>query len=333
MKKSIIAMAVAGALAVPAIASADATLYGRLSVGVVKDTSTKANIGENGELPNLFGVRGSSDVGMDGTVGIYNFEYGVGDTQNSNPTLRTANVGLTGDWGTVLGGSMSALHDGWARDVASPMNSQVADYVTIGQGFSPARVDRTVAYVSPSFSGFQFGTAIAASSAASDKSVDWYHAAARYTYEGLYIGLSHLHYASDVFKNELNGPLTAPMSSDEYDADRSIPAKAATALGVSYDFGVASIAAGYSHINLQDDGNYKPWNLGATYNVTEATTLAVTYANHRDVGKAWAAEVQHDLSNMAHVWVGYGRANSDLRDEESIGLAKNRVTAGMQINF
>jgi len=114
---------------------------------------------------NRLGVKGSEDLG-NGLKAIYQIELGINmANQNENLvdnndgiTYRNTFVGLAGDWGTALIGR----HDTPLKISTSKLDlfsDTMADYNgTIG--FQDLRADNAIAYVSPSWSGFQLAAAI-----------------------------------------------------------------------------------------------------------------------------------------------------------------------------
>ena len=309
MKKSIIAMAVAGALAVPAIASADATLYGHVMMAVDKESDSKLEIGAQGNSESRIGLRGTADTGIDGLTAIYNIEFGVNTNQtaygdDSANALRTrlANAGLTGDFGTVLLGSQWTPHWSWVTSKTDVMLSSAFSTVrpTDGDIF---RVSDSAAYVSPNFGGFQVAAAVVANGADNTKTTDVHHVAAKYDNGGLGLAISYVDFTNT-------------------DAD-------AWAFSAGYDFGVATVAMTYAENTNAADNTVKPFELAATYKVTDATTLKGVYADHRNSQKGYAVEVQHDLSNMVNTFVGYGYANSDLRDAGTDKV----LSTGLRVRF
>ena len=332
MKKSIIAMAVAGALAVPAIASADATLYGHVMMAVDKAKDQKITIGTGGNSESRIGLRGTAETGVDGLTAIYQYEFGVTTNQTSyepleremgvltgaqnRNTLRTrlAHVGLTGDWGTAVVGTQWAPHYSWVTATTDVMMSSAA--TVLRSTDVVYRVDNTLAYVSPDLNGLQLAAAVSGNSANSDKNADFVHVAAKYGIAGFSGGLSYIDFNSkDAFE----------------------PAKDVTAASLSYETGPFFIGATYSHLRIDGASNYKPWDIAATYSVTDATTLKVAYADFRDGAKGYGIEAQHDLSNMVNMFVGYGNANSDLRDRVAntvSGATYNSVfSTGLRVRF
>jgi predicted porin len=207
MNKKLITLAVAAAMVAPAAAMADATLYGKLHQSIdylsqddyevlVFDEDTERFvpvsidgfsgwainrtdgriIPGNGPVgpSNRIGVKGSEDLG-NGLKAIYQVELGVtlsdrdyfptnGDRGNGL-NMRNAFVGLAGGWGTFLVGR----HDTPLKISTGKLDlfaDTMADY-NGPLGFVDLRVDNAVAYISPSFSGFQFMGAMHAGGAGS----------------------------------------------------------------------------------------------------------------------------------------------------------------------
>ena len=327
MKKSIIAMAVAGALAVPAIASADATLYGWMTMAVDKEKNEKLHVNSDGNSPSRIGLRGTADTGIDGLTALYQYEFGVNQTNGGRTlnvldedgertgdtvggagslTTRLANVGLTGNFGTALFGTQWAPQYSWVTGTTDVMMSSAA-YRPTDLGIY--RVNNTAAYVSPDFNGLQLAAAVSANSDFEDKNADFYHVAAKYNANGLHAAIGYIDFES----------------SDAFGALSST-----TAIALSYDFGPATVAATYSYLKTDGADNYKPWDLAATYSLTDATTLKATYGDYKNSQKAYAVEVQHDLSNMVNTFVGYGHANSNARENET---ANSVFSTGLRVRF
>jgi predicted porin len=115
---------------------------------------------------NRVGFKGSEDLGG-GLKAIYQVELGVyltdqnGKIADGEPgyiKFRNTFVGLAGDWGTLLVGR----HDTPEKIATAKLDlfsDTLADY-NHTLGFADVRADNTVAYISPSFSGFQFAGAV-----------------------------------------------------------------------------------------------------------------------------------------------------------------------------
>ncbi|WPL14547.1 porin [Thiorhodovibrio litoralis] len=196
MKKKLITMAVAAAMAAPAAAMAEAIIYGKLHVSIDYADVTNAyqtpvfapdgrkvvdgvdfnGWGVNGQgsyMPGQsraqrVGVKGSEDIG-NGLKAIYQFEMGfamgasddnIPGGNNNSFSVRNSFVGLAGSFGSVLVGR----HDTPLKISTGKLDmfaDTMADYNgTVG--FNGLRVDNAIAYISPSFSGFQFMGALVA---------------------------------------------------------------------------------------------------------------------------------------------------------------------------
>jgi predicted porin len=117
---------------------------------------------------NRLGVKGSEDLG-NGLKAIYQIEFGVemaeegGSARNAasgsgdSLSMRNSFVGFAGGWGTALVGR----HDTPLKISTGKLDlfgDTMADYNgTIG--FADRRVDNAIAYISPSFAGFQLAAA------------------------------------------------------------------------------------------------------------------------------------------------------------------------------
>lgn len=112
MKKSLIAMAVAGVVAAPATASA-AEVYGRVNVAVQQQNDDAAPA--DGELSlqdisSRFGAQGSEDLG-NGLTAFYRYEFSVDATGATGFAAndRLSYAGLEGDFGRVEAGQIWSL--------------------------------------------------------------------------------------------------------------------------------------------------------------------------------------------------------------------------------
>jgi predicted porin len=194
MNKKLLTLAVAAAMAAPAIASAEAIMYGKLNMSVdyfdveqnalvrspydgrlypstvqsFKGWTLNGTNGAGSSRANRLGVKGSEDLG-NGLKAIYQIEFGVrmaneadNDIDNGDAdsavTMRNSFVGLAGDWGTFLVGR----HDTPLKISTGKLDlfsDTVADYNgTVG--FDDIRADNAIAYISPSWNGLQFAGAV-----------------------------------------------------------------------------------------------------------------------------------------------------------------------------
>ncbi len=186
MNKKLMALAVAGALAAPAAAFAQASnvqLYGRANLGIDTWSATGATAGSASDLKSRtrvydsgsrLGVRGTEDLGG-GLRAIFVIESGVnidaGTTTNQNSTVPNASagtlasrdsyVGLAGGWGDVRFGRQSIY---WVsgpngQTGANYINNEIGWYngASMGRVAGPsARISNVMSYNSPTWSGFNF---------------------------------------------------------------------------------------------------------------------------------------------------------------------------------
>ena len=152
MKKSIIALAVAGALTAPMIAQADATLYG---VAQFRATDRDQSTLDFKMAKTRLGVKGTVDNDIEGLTTGFQFEWEfngngtiTGSTASDNTTVRKSLVYMKGGFGQLTFGRQN-----------NPVNQGEAMTDILGQEsawghVTPDRIGKAVTYVSPSFGGF-----------------------------------------------------------------------------------------------------------------------------------------------------------------------------------
>lgn len=154
MNKTIIAMAVAGVMAAPMAAQADATVYGKVHVSVDMmdyDNDTLENNNVLASNSSRIGFKGSEDLGG-GLKAIWKLESGIAvDGESGSLSARNRYVGLSGGWGTVLGGKHDTPVKGLSRKVEL-FPEYLGDIRNTTMGWDQ-RTDNTIAYISPKFGG------------------------------------------------------------------------------------------------------------------------------------------------------------------------------------
>ncbi|QAB14696.1 porin [Hydrogenovibrio thermophilus] len=165
MKKNIVALAVASAIAAP-VAMADApTVYGQINMALeqasVKDSNGDKYKADSGTQVNSrnsrIGIKGASDLG-NGLKAVYKAEFKVNIDSSGGLGNRNQYVGLAGGFGTVLMGRhdtpMKMIQ---AKDLFN--DAGLADNKPISGGLGAlgsggeVRASNVLAYVSPSFGG------------------------------------------------------------------------------------------------------------------------------------------------------------------------------------
>lgn len=178
MKKSLIALAVAGTFAAPAAfaATANVDVYGRMNVSIEDSNGTNVTP-QVTDRQSFVGFKGSEDLGG-GLKAIWQIEQTISGNADGigggSLAGRNSFVGLSGGFGTVLAGRHDTPYK-LSTGRLDPFADTVADYngdggalgTTGKDGFTQLvhathdhRSNNAVAYISPNFSGFSFAAAL-----------------------------------------------------------------------------------------------------------------------------------------------------------------------------
>lgn len=326
MKKSLIALAVAGAMTAPMVAQADATLYGSFRAALHSAEDTDLDLRDES---TRVGIKGDVDLGLEDTKGLFHWEANFSTTDDyagtstGNIASRLAYLGATGSWGTALVGRQYHPHYLLVNLVTSPFDSATADageWNQLGNNVHK-REQNTVAYHSPVMGGFQVigGAVIAADNSddngVADSNMDGYNIAAKYTVGDLYVAASYGDVQEDV----------AGTTSDIE----------TWGLATSYKVADLGLAAKYEVQEISGTYDKTAWELAATYDIG-ATQLQARYSDYEEdvadaEGSQWAVGVQHKLGNKGRVWVNYFDFDSDA---EALSAAnKDRLAIGYRVDF
>ncbi len=287
MKKSLIALAVAGAMTAPMIAQADATLYGSLRVKLVDTDSVNMDIDDNS---SRIGIKGSSEL-FSGAKAIYRFEQAVSTEAGAWSNGRLAYIGATGSAGTVQVGRMWTPYALWTvftTDIVDNGTSGDSGYV-IGAHRTP----ETLAYISPVMGGFQFAGAVLMSDDANDadnENVDVSHAAAKFEAAGFMAALSYLGFEGGTYDDVVS-------------------------MGLSYTAGDLYLGARYEDRDLVMADDQDAWELAGSYTMGNTTLLANYIDDDRLTDQLWSLEAQQKLGKQARVfasWVDYGNDDNGV---------------------
>ncbi|MGE4502884.1 MAG: porin [Thiomicrospira sp.] len=170
MKKNILAIAIASAVATPVAFANAPTVYGQFNMAVEFKNEEGNNVVHRN---SRVGIKGSEDLG-NGLKAVYQAEGTLansgrnGNWSNTFAFDRNTFAGIAGGFGTVVMGRhdtplrMIQPNDGFADSLLGGNNrSAFTGLSTSGED----RLDNVLAYISPSFGGVQF--AVAGSSATS----------------------------------------------------------------------------------------------------------------------------------------------------------------------
>lgn len=229
MKKHLIAAAVAAAVAAPLMAQ-NVQIYGAVDMGIQNYDGGATNLtrGAQGILnTNRIGFKGSEDLG-NGLKAEFQLQQGFSDVVNAfgAGTSEEAWVGLSGGFGHIRIGTtdMSGLQglDSTVSQAGNLANSpSIGPLLSVVSGEDGADTNNTVRYISPVFNGFQIDAGYTSGNAATaiaDGNVA--ETSVLFSYKvgnlGVYLG-----------QHDVDGVTVAK--------------KDYRALGVRYDFGMASI--------------------------------------------------------------------------------------------
>ncbi len=352
MKKSLIALAVAGAFAAPAFAaSSNVDFYGQFRVSV-DHLNNSIGWGMNDETSRI-GFKGAEDLGG-GLKAIYQWESGfnagVSGAGNSTGTnsagtltggmpagglgnQRDTFVGLSGDFGTVVAGrhdtpyKMAGSADLFADTLADAQNGGARCIIC-----EDLRVNNAIAYVSPDMSGLSIVGAIVpgnfTNNTAGTKSLN---------------GLSDAYSLAGMYNN---GPMkvTAGYENLGNYVGNAAGASSQNAwkLNGAYTIGDLKLSATYEKIsnaggvsaNSQTD-----YLLSAAYGMGPIT-LAAQYGKKNPSGNAnnttdTTVGVVYGLSKRTSTYVGYAHygVDSGINLTGTAGQALNALTMGMNHSF
>ena len=326
MNKKLLSIAVAASIVAPMVASADATLYGRLRNSVtyndyqdpVNADGTDATGGDPEEQWDVesqssrLGVKGSEDLG-NGLKAIYQIELEMNTSENGSTSrprdgvdtfgTRLGYVGLQGDWGTV------AIGRQWTPYYGSVDKFDVYDVGGFNDTYiGLTRIGDTLAYISPSWSGFSGKLALImsdesgtfAGSGGNDvdsDNIDAWNASIDYDNGPFEIGLSYLKLNGEddpgfdadywqaggaikyTFRNmfALIGSYEYQEGNDENGSSNEEDRKAGTIMG-EYYFGNNTLRAHWGRI---DDDNIEKkdyqWAIGLKHNFSKRTSVHIEY--------------------------------------------------------
>lgn len=277
MQKKLIALAVAGLASTAAFAQTNVTIYGLVDYGyayrwdgrdagsainnagqTVRSSGTpnsQSQLNGGQSLGNRIGFKGTEDLG-NGLKAVFLLEQGfmldTGTQQTSGSQFtRQAYMGLSGNFGTVVGGRLYTPHytfvsglDPFGAGTVGRYNNVYSNFPTLGNTGNvgdPVRVDNAVAYISPSFLGGLTATLAYSNNAAGQE-----EASSTSANNTVYAGL--LKYD--------NGPITVGVNYHYINAGSRLSDATPTVLGIksvqnatlggSYDFKVVKVMALYS---------------------------------------------------------------------------------------
>ena len=306
MKKTMIAMAVAGVVAAP-MASADVSISGVVEQTFMNDDASTT--GWTSETFNMLNFKASEDLGNGMTAfAKYNFldkDGATGGTTNGDNV-----VGLSGDFGTIILGTMEDFTEGKAMSRMS-MNGPAG--IEAGNA-NATRTAGGMAYVSPTISGLTFGVAgFAGQSTTGTENLD----------------------ATDVMIHYVNGPLDIIVTSETQDKDGSLTTSSdddqtTTVLGVSYAFGdlkvgMLTVDEDNSESAASDDSEdvmvRADYTMGNnTFSIGHLNNESSTAAGVKSDIDITTVEIKHAFSARTNAYIGMKDHETASNNATYVGL-------------
>ena len=286
-------------------------------------------------LGNYIGFKGSEDLGNGTSLGFV-AEFGFGSETGTNAVTRLANLSLSGDWGTLIGGRVGGARYSFTNMYDPFGGKGVANAGSIfgGHGVSQADyADNAIVYVTPELApglkllgaytfslsnadgggerGLGSDTCGSGSNARTCGNVQLYAIAALYNQGPLSITLD--------YENAKVPGLAA--------GGINLNAEQIWVVGGSYDFGVIKPMAYYEHIaddlRALPSDNYQGYILGATAPVSDQMLVKGSYVHHMHDGigscNKYGVGVDYNLSKRTRFF-------ADVTKIENSGVAQCRVS-------
>jgi predicted porin len=276
MKKSLIALAVAGAMTAPVVAQADATLYGKFEMRLKSVTDQDLNL-ESDDF--RVGLKGDVDLGLENTKGIFGYETEINpeanndetafnDTYDAGLTARKAFVGATGGWGTVLAGRFANPAEAVIGYTDNLSEDTYAD-------LNPDHLGAALAYVTPTVSGLSGYVAAVMEGEGNDTNsdADGYLVGADYAMGGLNLSVAYW---------DVNSDYSGTVADWDY-----------LGVGASYTFGATTLGATYQERDENGTDN-EIYGVKVSHTI-DALTLAANY-HEADDEAASGFDNQYSLS-------------------------------------
>lgn len=343
MKKTLLALAVAGVIAAPA-AMAEVTVYGLAHVSIDRNDFTDWDANNDGRdnddkdlavtsRASRVGVKAAEDLGG-GLKAVAQMEWQVdmSDTNGAgNITSRNQIVGLAGGFGTIAVGRHDTPYK-MSTGSLDVFADTAADYnAIIGMGGLENRANNAIAYLSPDFNGLSFQAAAVAAENDEDTTA-----------------------ATSVAVQYKAGPLFAAAAVESFEDAGANKGVSGTRVGVGYDAGVAKVGLVYESASDADftllpentdvgnaavgftDDDYTAWLVNAAIPVGGSNAVIAEYgmASWDDADtdvSLMAVGFAHNFSKTASAYIAYGAVDVDVSTGDD--PSQSIVTAGAVVKF
>jgi predicted porin len=329
MNKKLMAVAVAGALAAPAMAFAQAStvqIYGLLNAeyGFFSQPDTGAGVNR----PNADGFNsGASRIGFKGEEKLgsgmsawfqceSDIRFLAGSTRTSGSWCdRNSALGLKGGFGNFFLGTWdSPLKQAVAKTrILNETGWLGAQYLLLTANYDASRRNAySINYVTPNMGGFTARAQVTSTNDQFDSTAT--------NRKGRILGFG---------ADYTGGPLTVAVGYDRADDNRAIGTISGAkdthwGLGATYTFGPVKAGLTYTASKAEAAGvevKKKAWNLAADWQVTAAGTVRVGYTQADDFkgtftapdsgAKQWQIGYNHALSKRTTAGIAYVKLDND----------------------
>jgi len=367
MKKTVLAVAVAAALATPFVAHADTILYG--SARVELDYIDEDPVDSYWDVVNSasrLGVRGSEDLGG-GLSAIYQYEFGVDMTEGGNfNSNRPKYVGLKGGFGQLTLGTQDTPYynvagitdifntdfsfgaTAWLGGSFNGFRLNPTSTQDFGEG-ALFRLDNSVYYSTPDFNGFSGQAMLVLNGDKNDtqgysNGIDEWNISALYSGGPFFAGISYIQLDGD--KNVLLGVVDGTRIDLDLDLYQWVVGLGYSAgpfsVGFIYEQGTINEfgllgAASFDGVKRYGDDEANNWYLTGEYKFGN-NTLRAAYGQLNtkldepgfdDTIDNYLVGYQYDFSKRTRIWVEYiGRSADTLLYGDS-----NIVSIGTRVDF
>ena len=327
MKKALQSIVLLGAVTGVAQAETAVQLYGiadggvqykstKVRVGKQEFTTSESGIKDNNLSGSRWGLKGTEDLG-NGTAVIFKLESGFSlgtgqSAQGGRLFGRQAVIGLKGDdWGTLTVGRQDNVADDFMGDFDA--FGTALDQASANSAFGDSlgyKIDAAVKYLSPEWSGFQFGLAYGGNRSHETASLD----GKKYADD---------RNADNVFSTGLKfetGPFAIAATFDRFRVDhRTIKTTTTYSskswnIGTSYDFEAVKLYGLYGEIKGQNHLR-TDYDLGLINNLVLPLDLpALNDAAYRQ--KAWALGLSVPVAENGSLMFSYQGVKAKERFKE-----------------
>ncbi|WP_207062768.1 porin [Motiliproteus sp. SC1-56] len=320
MKKSLIALAVAGAMTAPMIAQADATLYGYLETRLTADEDSDLQVAAT---KVGLGVRGVADNDFDGLETGYQmemrFKAGNSNADSSDPSegeteVHKANAWLEGGFGRLTAGLQNNPAERGVWSISNRANATFID--------QQDNINNALVYTTPNMGGLELevGIAMDASMGGGEDivlsngkpgkkdgdDVDVAVFGANYSIMGLNLGLGYANYegadddetskdGGDIISVQANysiDALTLGASWQERDYDNNVQDVEGWLVGAGFAFGKASVYGEWTERDFDNAGDDEGYVIGARYKLGSKAMVQLETAQFDEKGDLTTLEYQ-----------------------------------------